>query len=68
MSAANLEIRVGHLEQALLKLCVAAMDLVSVVASPSSKSASDECQATVDEVLRTVRDAAEIVSGEHAPR
>ena len=73
MGAADLETRVAHLEQALLKMCAATLDLVLVVADEPPKGGlykptREEKSIAMAKAVDYVREAAEIVSGENAPR
>lgn len=73
MGAIDLETRIAHLEQALLKICAATMDLVVVVADEPPKGGlykptREQKGAAMAKAVDYVREAAEIVSGEHAPR
>lgn len=77
MGSVDLEMRVEHLEQALLKVCVAAMDLVAIAGADRQPQGAlsrihfskpvDVQQALLD-VVHKVSQAVEIVSGEDAPR
>lgn len=72
MSRDEIELRnrVEHLEQALLSLCSATLDLVSLVGKPAA-SLGDmfvDRNTVVKNAVDQIVQAAEIVSGEHAPR
>ncbi|WP_173985232.1 hypothetical protein [Magnetospirillum sp. SS-4] len=64
----DLHNRVEHLETALLKLCAATMTLIALPQTTGEADAAGQRETAVKKAVDYVVQAAEIVSGEHAPR
>lgn len=64
----DLHNRVEHLETALLKLCAATMTLIALPQATGEADPTGQRDAAVKKAVDYVVQAAEIVSGEHAPR